>query len=292
MKALVLGAEGQLGRELLSSGGVPPMECIPAGRGELDITDLGALLDFVQARQPQLLINCAAFTSVDDAELNPDLALAVNATGAGNVAKAAAQVGARVIHISTDYVFDGSAQTPYSTEAEARPLGAYGHSKLAGEMRLQSLLPLDSVVVRTARLYSRFGHNFVNTMLRLMREREELAVVSDQVGSPTWARGLAQVIRALVGAPEIHGICHWTDRGQCSWYQFAAEIHRLGRELGLLQGELVLHPVGSADYPQAATRPAYSVLDCRRSEQLLQRSALPWQRQLRAMLQDLSEHAG
>ena len=291
MKALVLGAEGQLGRELLSSQ-APPMECIPAARGELDITELGALLDFVQARQPQLLINCAAFTSVDDAELNPDLALAVNADGVGNVAKAAVQVGARVIHISTDYVFDGSARTPYSTEAEARPLGAYGHSKLAGEMRLQSLLPLDSVIVRTARLYSRFGHNFVNTMLALMREREELAVVSDQVGSPTWARGLAQVIRALAAAPEVHGIYHWTDRGQCSWYQFAAEIHRLGRELGLLQRELALHPVSSADYPQAATRPAYSVLDCRRSEQLLGQAALPWQRQLRAMLEELREHGG
>ena len=290
MKAVIVGAQGQLGRELLGTR-PPQAECVAASHADLDITVLSEVLEFVKTQRPDLLINCAAYTAVDGAELKPDLALAVNADGIGNLAKAAGLAGARVIHVSTDYVFDGAAQTPYPTDAETSPLGVYGHSKLAGEMRLQALLPVDSVIVRTAWLYSRFGGNFVKIMLRLMNEREELAVVADQTGSPTWARGLAQMLWAMAARPQLHGIFHWTDRGQCSWYQFACEIYKQGRALGLIKRELKFYEITLADYRRAAVRPAYSVLDCSRSRELLDLPGEPWQQQLRAMLEDMARHA-
>jgi dTDP-4-dehydrorhamnose reductase len=193
MKVLITGAQGQLGRELqrLCPDGV---ECVPLSRAELDITSKPDVLACLDDLQPQVLFNCAAYTAVDGAETKPDLAVEVNAEGVANLAVAAQRCGTRVLHVSTDFVFDGSADSPYPPDHEPRPLGVYGHSKLAGENRLQEILPLDSVVVRTAWLYSALGENFVKTMLRLMSEREQLGVVADQFGAPTWARGLAAAL--------------------------------------------------------------------------------------------------
>ncbi len=286
MKAVIVGAEGQLGRELVRS--CPRhINCVPASRAELDICAREMSLRFLQDHQPQLLINCAAYTAVDGAESKPDLAVEINAGGVANLAKAASQVGARIIHVSTDFVFDGEATEPYGVDAQTRPLGVYGHSKLAGEMRLQEILPLDSAIVRTAWLYSARGSNFVNTMLRLMNERSELRVVADQVGAPTWARGLAMVLWSLADHREAHGVYHWTDAGSCSWYDFARAIYGHGHALGLIANELEIEAIGTEDYPTPAARPAYSVLDCQRLEGVLGYRREPWEQQLQAMMKEL-----
>ena len=286
MKAVIFGADGQLGREVLYTQ-PEQVDCLPANRHTLDITDKSAVLDYLGGEMPQLVINCAGYTAVDGAEAKPDLAVAINAEGVGNLALAADHIGARLIHVSTDFVFDGAANTPYPTEAEARPLGVYGHSKLAGEMRLQSVSPLNSVIVRTSWLHSRHGSNFVKTMLRLMGERPRLTVVSDQVGCPTWARGLAKVIWQLSGHPEAHGVYHWSDAGSCSWHEFACEIYRQGKARGLVEGEVDIAAISTQDYPTPATRPAYSVLDCIRIHELLGVGSEPWQQQLGLMMDDL-----
>jgi dTDP-4-dehydrorhamnose reductase len=286
MKVLITGAEGQLGREVQR---LCPADitCLPVGREQLDITSKVGVLECVGDAQVQLIINCAAYTAVDGAESKPDLAVEVNAQGIANLAMAAQMTGARVIHISTDFVFDGSAETPYTPRQETRPLGVYGHSKLAGENRLQEILPLDSVVVRTSWLYSALGDNFVKTMLRLMGQREQLGVVADQVGSPTWARGLAEVLWLLREHPTAHGIYHWTDNGSCSWYDFACAIHAQGRKLGILERDVEISAITTADYPTPARRPAYSVLDSDKLHQLLGHNGADWQVQLEAMMQEL-----
>ncbi len=286
MKAVVVGAGGQLGRELLRCRPARH-QCVALPRRELDVTDRGEVARLLRWHRPAAIFNCAAYTDVDAAESEPDLALAVNAEGVANLAREAAPLGARVVHVSTDYVFDGTADAPYGAGAAPRPLGAYGHSKLAGELRLQELLPLDSVIVRSAWLYSGSGGNFVTTMLRLMGERDSLRVVDDQIGAPTWARGLAGAMWAMLERPAAHGVYHWTDAGSCSRHQFALEIQRLARRARLLDREVPVEPVPTAQYPAAARRPRYSVLDCRSSRQLLGVAPAPWQAQLGRMLAEL-----
>jgi dTDP-4-dehydrorhamnose reductase len=286
VKVVLAGAQGQLGGELqrtCPSG----LECLSLGKAELDITNKQEVLDCVNELQPGVIINCAAYTAVDGAESKPDLALEVNAHGIANLALAAERCGARVLHVSTDFVFDGAAHSPYPPDHEPRPLGVYGHSKLAGENRLQEILPLNSVVIRTAWLYSALGENFVMTMLRLMREREELGVVSDQLGAPTWARDLAVALWKILDHPDAHGIYHWTDKGSCSWYEFASAIYTQGRALGLLEREVQINAITTADYPTPAQRPAYSVLDCTKTRQLLGVEGQHWRPQLSAMLGEM-----
>jgi dTDP-4-dehydrorhamnose reductase len=287
MKVLIVGAQGQLGQELQRL--CPPrIECLSVGRAELDITSRAGVLERVADVQPEVIINSAAYTAVDGAEANPDLAVEVNAQGSANLAMAAQTIGARVIHVSTDFVFDGAADRPYPPDHITRPLGVYGHSKLAGENRMQEILPLNSVIVRTAWLYSALGDNFVKTMLRLMNEREQLGVVSDQVGAPTWARGLAAALWRLLDFPAAHGVYHWTDNGCCSWYEFARAIYAGGRELGLVNQEVQLDAITTQDYPTPARRPQYSVLDCSKTHALLGVQGEPWQRQLNAMLAEVA----
>ena len=288
MKALVVGAHGQLGQELQSA--CPPgVELVAVGREQLDIRSSAAVSDYVTGCAPDVIVNAAAYTAVDGAESKPDLAVEVNAEAPGFLARAAHTIGARLLHVSTDFVFDGSANTPYSPRHEPKPLGSYGHSKLAGERRVQEILPLGSVIVRTAWVYSRYGGNFVKTMLRLMAERDSLRVVDDQVGAPTWAQGLAQAIWGFLPHPAAHGVFHWTDAGQCSWYEFALTIQARALALGLLERSIPIEAIPSIEYPTPATRPAFSVLDCSSTEALLGLDRSPWQDQLYAMLQDLVE---
>ena len=190
--ALVLGAGGQLGRELLAAAGAD-IDCVALMRSELDVGDRVAVARCLAERAPQLLVNAAAYTAVDRAETEAAACWRSNAEGPANLALACRDLGIRLLHVSTDFVFDGSATTPYSTLAPTAPLGEYGRSKLAGEQAIQRLLP-SALVVRTGWLYSRFGSNFVKTMLRLMSQRDEISVVADQTGTPTWAGGLAQAL--------------------------------------------------------------------------------------------------
>jgi dTDP-4-dehydrorhamnose reductase len=286
-RVLVVGAGGQLGRELARTAG-PDVDCTALGRSQLDIADEQALARCIADVQPRQVINAAAYTAVDKAESEPDDARLGNVLGPQHLARACAGSGVRLIHISTDFVFDGSSSTPYDPQAPTAPLGEYGRSKLAGEEAVAAALP-SALILRTGWVYSSFGNNFVKTMLRLMAERDELTVVADQVGTPTWARGLAQACWAAVARPALAGIYHWSDAGVCSWYDFAVAICEEAVAQGLLPRPPHVRPIPASDYPTPAQRPAYSVLDKSASWRDFELEGVHWRVQLRAMLADLKE---
>ncbi|MFU8765059.1 MAG: dTDP-4-dehydrorhamnose reductase [Haliea sp.] len=285
---LITGAGGQLGRELQLSAPAG-MRVISLGRAELDITRPQDLRQALGDLRPDWVLNAAAYTAVDRAESEEALALCINAEGAGHLAAACASTGTGLVHVSTDFVFDGESGRPYTPDAKPAPLGAYGRSKLEGERAVLAAHPR-ALIVRTGWVYSRFGGNFVKTMLRLMAERDSLGVVCDQIGTPTWARGLAQAVWAAVDRPLLQGIYHWSDAGVCSWYDFAVAIAEEGLAAGLLSRVPEVRPIPASDYPTAARRPAYSVLNKQQSWRDLAVAPIHWRVQLRAMLQDLKEH--
>ncbi len=282
MKVLVAGANGQLGRTLADTAPQDVvLRCLDLP--DFDITDEANVRRHVNAAAPDLIVNAAAYTAVDRAEDEQAPAFAVNAAGAGHLARAARETGARLIHVSTDYVFDGGANTPYAPDAECRPLGVYGKSKRQGEIAVLEVID-NALVVRTAWLYSRYGANFVLTMRRLMAEREQLSVVADQVGTPTWTGTLAAAVWAAAARPEISGVYHWTDAGVASWYDFAVAIQEEAVALGKLARSIPIVPIRTADYPTVARRPAYSVLDCTRSWRDLEVTPIHWREGLRRMM--------
>ena len=283
-KVLVVGAGGQLGQELQRTSG-PNVDCLPMTRAQLDIADLAAVTQCLATVEPQLVINAAAYTAVDKAESDTSVAQRTNAAGPLALAQACAEQGVRFIHLSTDFVFDGTASQPYKPDAAAAPLGEYGRSKRAGELAVQRVLP-DALILRTGWVYSRYGSNFVKTMLRLMSERDELAVVADQVGTPTWAHGLAEAVWACAARPQLSGFYHWSDAGVCSWYDFAVAICEEALALGLLAKPVKIRSITTAEYPTQAPRPAYSVLDKTDSWRDFALVGVPWRQQLRAMLED------
>lgn len=286
---MVVGAGGQLGQELQRTA-PPEIKCAPMTRAQLDIADAAAVEKSLASVAPRLVVNAAAYTAVDKAESEPAAAARGNADAPGVLAIACAERGIRLIHISTDFVFDGHASTPYTPEAATAPLGEYGRSKLAGEVAVQSAHQ-DALILRTGWVYSSYGNNFVKTMLRLMGERDELAVVADQVGTPTWARGLAEAVWAAAARIQLNGIYHWSDAGVCSWYDFAVAINEEALNLGLLSKPVNVRPISGAEYPTPAQRPAYSVLDKTNSWRDFALEGVHWRRQLRAMLVDLKEQA-
>ena len=257
MKILVTGANGQLGKELQRVlEGTCPCISVYTDVENLDITNADEVKAFVQRGDFTHIVNCAAYTAVDKAESEPALCNLINADAVKNLAMAAADSGVKVLHISTDYVFDGKTNRPYRESDRVNPLSTYGTSKRKGEMVLLSMCP-DSVIVRTAWLYSPHGHNFVKTMVKLGREKENLGVVFDQIGTPTSASDLAEAIKTILLARQwIPGIYHFTNEGACSWYDFAKAIHRIA---GITTCNLV--PLLTEDYPTAATRPTYSLFD-------------------------------
>jgi len=285
---LITGAGGQLGRELCLTAG-SAFNCIGVDHKALDICDSEAIVKMLCDCHVDVLINAAAYTAVDKAESEPALAGRVNALAPGYLASACAANGVRMIHLSTDFVFDGEATQPYQVDSPTAPVSEYGRGKLAGEVAVKSVLP-EAVIVRTSWVYSRFGSNFVKTMLRLMSEREELGVVCDQLGTPTWAGGLARALWAAVQRPQLCGTYHWSDDGVCSWYDFACAIYEEGRAVGLLNNEVAVKPIAASSYPTLAHRPAYSVLDKANSWREFELQGVPWRDQLRSMLLDMKEH--
>ena len=282
MKALIIGGKGQLGTTLTQT--VPQsIACRSLDLPEIDITDANAVEAVVTDEKPDVIINASAYTAVDRAEEEVDLAFAVNATGPKNIARAARQTGARLIHVSTDYVFDGTACSPYPPEAPCSPLGVYGKSKRQGEIAVLDVID-DPVIIRTSWLYSRYGNNFVLTMLRFMNDRDELRVVADQVGAPTWASTLAAAIWAAVGKENLKGIFHWSDAGVTSWYDFAVAIQEEALARGMVNRSIPIHPITTADYPTLTTRPPYSVLNCTASWRDFDVAPLQWRVALRQML--------
>jgi dTDP-4-dehydrorhamnose reductase len=256
MKILVTGADGQVGqafRQLAS--GDSGMNFLFAGREDLDITDPEAVRRYFDSHQPTHCINCAAYTAVDRAESEPERSAAINAGGAGNLARACTATGARLIHLSTDYVFDGLGKRPYVETDPTGPTGVYGATKLAGEKRCVEENGA-SIIIRTAWVFSPFGTNFVKTMLRLMAERDRIAVVNDQRGCPTSAGDIADAIAGIIGSGTwVPGIYHFGNRGETTWFGLATAIQRM---CGF---DCAVEPVVTEDYPTAAKRPAYSVLD-------------------------------
>ncbi len=280
MKVLLTGASGQVGRALAASAPAGVV-LVALGRDKLDIAAPGAAAEVVADIAPDLILNAAAYTAVDRAESEPALAMAINGTAVGRLAAAAALSEARLVHISTDFVFDGRANTPYIPSAPTSPLSAYGRSKLAGEHAAGNAL-----IVRTAWVYAAQGANFVHTMLRLMRTRDEVRVVADQIGAPTFAGSLAEAIWRLVAQGRTQ-VWHYTDGGEASWHQFAVAIQEQALALGLLERAVPVVPISTAEYPTAAPRPAYSVLDCSATTTALGEAPPPWRENLRAMLAGL-----
>lgn len=256
MRVLVAGSGGQLGRALAAT--VPAWATLLAPpEADFDICNAAQVAAVVAAARPDLVINAAAWTAVDKAEAEEETALAVNATAVGHLAGAAARAGARFVQISTDYVFDGQACSPYAPDAPPAPASAYGRTKLAGEVAARGAHPAP-LIIRTAWVYAAAGNNFVKTMLRLMAERDEVRVVADQIGTPTHAASLARAIWAL----QAHsGTFHWTDAGVASWHDFAQAIQDEALRLGLLTRAVPVIPIRTVDYPTPARRPAYGVLD-------------------------------
>lgn len=252
---MVLGAAGMLGQDLMTALQAAGLQAAGITRAELDITDAAAVGAAVGAHRPEVVVNCAAWTAVDDAESAQDAALAVNGHGAGNVAAACRAAGARLVHLSTDYVFPGDARRPYAEDDATGPRTAYGRSKLAGEQAVREMLPAAGYVLRTAWLYGVHGRNFVSTMIRLERERPVVDVVDDQCGQPTWTADVAAKIIELGGPQVPAGIYHATSSGQVTWCGLAREVFAL---LGADPARV--RPVSTSAFPRPAPRPAYSVL--------------------------------
>jgi dTDP-4-dehydrorhamnose reductase len=285
VKVLITGAAGQVGR-ILSSNAPSGMSVVGYGHKDLDITDADAVDSRVRAQSPDLIINAAAYTAVDRAETEVELAHNINAKGPRYLASAAQAVGARLIQISTDFVFDGLGCAPYKTDAVTHPLSVYGKSKLAGEHAVLEILPERSVVLRTAWVYAAEGSNFVRTMLRIMKANGSVRVVTDQVGTPTSARSLVEALWWIAANPELRGIHHWTDAGVASWYDFAVAIAEEGARLDLLSDAVTVTPIATHEYPTPARRPSYSVLD---KQTLTALGLVPvhWRKRLRSVLEEI-----
>jgi dTDP-4-dehydrorhamnose reductase len=274
-----------VGRALLAA--VPDnFAAIGCAHGDLDVGAGQAVRDIVNRHRPALIINAAAYTAVDKAESEPEAAGRINSDGPRHLARAARECGCRLIHISTDFVFDGAASVPYRPDVATNPLSVYGRTKRDGERAVLEELPGQATVVRTAWVYAATGANFVNTMLRIMRANGGVRVVADQVGTPTAARFFAEALWRIAADPEIRGVHHWTDSGVASWYDFAVAIAEEGAPLGLVSPDVAVTPITTADYPTPARRPSYSVLD---KQSLAAHGLTPvhWRKRLRSVLKEI-----
>jgi dTDP-4-dehydrorhamnose reductase len=282
--AIIFGSIGMLGTDLVAAwkrvnlqepGTLPDIVEVPDWN-TVDITDEPAVHAFVERHQPDLIVNCAAYTDVEGCTRDPSLAMTINGHAPGFIAAAAAKVGAQMLHISTDFVFDGTKGRPYMEDDPTNPISAYGESKLAGERSVQNHLP-DACIVRTAWLYGQHGKNFVATMLRLSRERDELRVVSDQIGCPTYTVDLADAIIRLIRC-RARGLVNVVNGGECSWYDLA----RTSLQLAGLTTRVV--PITTAEFASPTKRPAYSVLSTARFTSLTGHQMRPWTQALQDFL--------
>jgi len=320
MKILITGQGGQLAWELEQTS-PQAFDVICFSSKELDITNQETVNKIVATHKPDVVINAAAYTAVDKAETDQDKAYAVNELGSEYLALACKALKAKMIHVSTDFVFDGTSTTPYQTDDKTNPVNVYGASKLAGDIKVSEILGSDATIIRTAWVYSAHGNNFVKTMLRFMAEKDQLGIVYDQVGTPTWAKGLAKMIWALVEknskiqGSKVQGnkeqgenapleplseaslplssaatLLHWTDSGVCSWYDFAVAIQELAIEKGMLDTAIPVRPIPASAYPTPAARPSFSVIDKTSAEETSGIETIHWRKQLSAMMDDLKDN--
>ncbi len=294
MKVILTGGAGQLGHALRRSapaaiaGTAVQLITTTRSGGEgtiaLDLADAEACRALVEQHRPDWLINAGAYTAVDKAESEPELAHAVNAQAPGAMAEALAATGGRFLQLSTDFVFNGAQGSPYRPDQPVHPLGVYGASKAAGEASAASALaPERLCILRTSWVYGPVGKNFLLTMLRLMAQREQLGVVADQVGCPTSTAGLAGACWTVL-EQGTSGTLHWSDAGAASWYDFAVAIAELGQAAGLLSNPARIQPITTADYPTPAQRPSYSLLDCTATRETLGLEAVHWRQALQQVL--------
>lgn len=288
MKVLLTGKNGMLAQDLLRRAqDENRWHWIPLSSPELDITNEQQIEAQLQRYRPDVVLNCAAYTRVDQAESEQERAYAVNGGGPGRLAEGCLEHGARLIHVSTDFVFDGFLRLPYDETARPNPQSAYGRSKLEGERNIAAMGGTWSIV-RTSWLFGRYGGNFVKTMLRLAAERDELRVVADQIGSPTWTYDLAQGLLQLVRRPH-QGLLHYGGLNSCSWYELARFSVERAYQLGMLESLPRIVPIRTKDFPLPAQRPAYSVLDSTRFRQATGHAPMLWQAAVCGFLQDLQD---
>lgn len=292
MRVLLTGANGQLGHCVQDLFIKSEYELIALGHAALDIGDADAVSSIIKALRPQAIINAAAYTAVDKAETEPELAAQINTLGPSNLARAAEEIDALLIHISTDYVFDGRKMTPYVETDATNPQSVYGKTKLDGELLVQRLCERH-IILRTTWVFSEYGNNFMKTMLRLGRERDSLSVVADQIGCPTYAGDIAIACRALCEAQSgdriHHGLYHYGGDHDLSWHDFSVEIFRKAVELGVLARQPQLLKISSNQYPSLAERPAYSVLDSTRFVRHYSVPASNWKNALTQQLQKIEQ---
>jgi dTDP-4-dehydrorhamnose reductase len=284
MKVLVLGG-GQIARAV--GAAVPSQhQVVSRARAELDIVDAKAVTRALAEVKPDWVVNAAAYTAVDLAEDEAAQAYAVNDTAVASIVRATAQEGSRLLHLSTDFVFDGNSNRAYLTTDQTNPLSVYGASKLGGERQVLAAGGM-GIVLRTSWVYAAEGKNFVLTMLRLMREKDQINVVCDQIGAPTWAASAAAAIWGLIDVNAVPGVYHWTDLGVASWYDFAVAVQDEALARGILSRTIPVLPIPSAAYPTRARRPAFSVLETASTRARLSVPAQHWRHNLRTMLDEL-----
>lgn len=304
MKILITGKGGQLAWELEQT--VPNnLDIVSFDAEQLDITNQAKVNEILVAYSPDVVINAAAYTAVDKAETEQEIAYAVNDKGSEYLALACKEIKASLVHVSTDFVFDGTKTTPYQTDDIPNPINVYGDSKLQGDLKISQILGDQATIIRTAWVYSAHGNNFVKTMIRFMAEKEQLGVVYDQVGTPTWAKGLAEMIWSLIDkkdklqeglTPCIEAslplepaamMLHWTDAGVASWYDFAVAIQELALKKGMLDKAIPIRPIPASSYPTPAKRPSFSVIDKASAEKASGVETTHWRQQLSAMMDEL-----
>lgn len=280
----LIGNKGMLGREIEEQLAPAGINSIASDR-EIDIADPSAIEKFASEHNPEWIVNCAAYTAVDLAETETGIASVINADGPANLAALAVKTGAKLVHLSTDYVFDGTKRSPYVETDAPNPQSAYGRTKLDGERRIIETLPRH-FIIRIAWLYGPYGKNFVATMLRLFTERDQVRVVGDQSGTPTYTLSLARNIAGLVcSGTEKYGVYHYTDGGETTWHGFASEIYTMARELGIIVRDVDIQAIPTAEYPTPAKRPAYSVLSKEKTVRDLGFKIVDWKDNLRDYLE-------
>lgn len=283
---LVIGKNGQLAHELSEFSNFN-IKCL--GRADIDVLSCSSIEAAIKKYEPLSIINTCAYTAVDKAEVEVEKATMLNSDAVANLASSCNKLNLHLVHVSTDYVFCGTRGEPYKTDHPLQPQSVYGRTKAEGERKVLDTLPEHACIIRTSWLYSRFGHNFIKTMLKMMATKQQVTVVDDQIGSPTWAGGLA---RACLDASliQLKGVYHWTDEGVCSWYDLALTLRTMAIELGLLNDDAAaVVPINSTQFVRPAKRPNYSVLDKSDTRAAFKTKTLVhWQLNLRKMLAQLA----
>jgi dTDP-4-dehydrorhamnose reductase len=288
IKVIVTGADGQLGKSLASMCDQFEGLMLFVGRRDFDICDVDSIRSTLDVIKPDYIVNCAAYTAVDKAESEEEKAFQINKNGVINLINLSEELQCTIIHISTDYVFNGNQENAYNEGDKIDPQSVYGRSKAEGEKALLELAPQRSIIIRTSWLYSEFGHNFLKTMLRLGAEKESIKVVDDQIGIPTYSKDLAQAIVKLISLnPKIdskNNIFHFSNTGASNWYEFAKEI------MNVAELKCEVYPIPTSAFPTAATRPKYSTLNSKKIEQLLNFKIRPWQEALKDCIHTIKDN--